>query len=186
MGADCPPEPRKLKTSRAVVVQRCLIRRLSVTALLPSVLHSGCSLCCFLGRRVHARTLNPCYLTVDAFLNILHAILRRGRRIFFEGARATRHSGSRVGAVRTGRKMKVRHVFLHLREHGRSLIVLQVHSFDFFRYGLTEVYSTAPSSRSSRAASTRAWGRRRKKFTSTSMAKTEGTSTIRWSTRHTA
>jgi hypothetical protein len=41
--------------------------------------------------------------------------------------------------------MKVRHVFLHLREHGRSLIVLQVHSFDFFRYGLTEVYSTAPS-----------------------------------------
>jgi hypothetical protein len=41
--------------------------------------------------------------------------------------------------------MKVRHVYLHLREHGRSLIVLQVHSFDFFRYGLTEVYSTAPS-----------------------------------------
>ena len=41
--------------------------------------------------------------------------------------------------------MKVRHVFLHLREHGRTLIVLQVHSFDFFRYGLTEVYSTAPS-----------------------------------------
>jgi hypothetical protein len=38
-----------------------------------------------------------------------------------------------------------RHVFLHLREHGRSLIVLQVHSSDFFRYGLTEVYSTAPS-----------------------------------------
>lgn len=32
------------------------LRRLSVTALLPSVLHSGCSLCCFLGRRVHART----------------------------------------------------------------------------------------------------------------------------------
>ena len=40
--------------------------------------------------------------------------------------------------------MKTRHVFLHLREHGRSLIVLQVHSFDFFRLGLTEVYSTAP------------------------------------------
>eukprot|EP00966_Prymnesium_polylepis_P262817 6070108-Prymnesium_polylepis.1 len=40
--------------------------------------------------------------------------------------------------------MKVRQVYLALRQHGRPLIVLEVRSFDFIRLGLTEVYSTAP------------------------------------------
>ena len=40
--------------------------------------------------------------------------------------------------------MKARSVYLHLRQHGRTLLVLQVHSFDFFRLGLTEVHATAP------------------------------------------
>ena len=40
--------------------------------------------------------------------------------------------------------MKTRQLFLHLRQHGRTLVVLQVHSFDFFRLGLTEVHATAP------------------------------------------
>ena len=40
--------------------------------------------------------------------------------------------------------VKTRHVFLHLRHQGRPLIVLQVRSFDFFRLGLTEVFSTGP------------------------------------------
>ena len=40
--------------------------------------------------------------------------------------------------------VKTRSVFLTLRQHGRPLVVLQVRSFDFFRLGLTEVYSTGP------------------------------------------
>ena len=40
--------------------------------------------------------------------------------------------------------VKTRCVFLTLRQHGRPLVVLQVRSFDFFRLGLTEVYSTGP------------------------------------------
>ena len=41
-------------------------------------------------------------------------------------------------------EMRARHVFLHLRNHGSTVIVLQVRSFDFFHLGITEIHSAAP------------------------------------------
>ena len=39
--------------------------------------------------------------------------------------------------------VRARSAYLHYRDHGRSLVVLRVCSFDFFRLGLTEVHSAS-------------------------------------------